>query len=203
MANPILDPLDTLLLRNRSAVAEGDVFSILSRSPFVIRSFEFALVDGAVDCTNTHRIGSSFADRLWATEQASLLPDVTSELLLFDVKSSFNFGHRYVSSVFQKRRVAFYICISSADPSFIELIPNYNQAEEAQDSETSESVTMGGEENRKITINNGRRVLLPLRSYRLDPTNAPYAHPASTPSYRAGPLLRTGRGTLRQSLDTR
>lgn len=177
MTDSILNPLDNLLLRNRSAVSEGDVFSILSHSPFVIRSFEFALVDGAIDCTHAHRADSSFADRLWATEQASLLSDTTSELLLFDIKSSFNFGHHYMSSVFQKRRVAFYICISSADPSFVELIPNYNQSEEDYSLESSESVTMGGDANRKVSINNGRRCMLPLRSYRLDPTNAPYRMP--------------------------
>ena len=171
----MLESIDHLLLRNRSCVAEGDLFSILFRSPYVIRAFEFALADGAVSCKYSHDPHSSFADRLWATEQASRLSETADELLLFDMKASFNFLHHYVSSLFQRRRSAFYICISSADPNFAELIPNYHQTVDFE----SDPGVMGGDENRKVSVNNGRAPRLPLRTYRLDPTNAPYRMPIS------------------------
>jgi len=48
-----LSILTPLSIRNSGARLEGDVFSILKQSPFVVRSFEFALADGAIDCTQS------------------------------------------------------------------------------------------------------------------------------------------------------
>lgn len=61
--NDLLKVLDTLIC-NRSTLLKGDVFSVLRHSLFIVRSFEFALVNGVVDCTESYYIGASFADRL-------------------------------------------------------------------------------------------------------------------------------------------
>ena len=50
--------------------------------------------------------------------------------MLFDVKSSSTLDsadQRYITTVGQRRRVGFYLCICAADPTFIELIPNERQ----------------------------------------------------------------------------
>lgn len=64
-------PLEVVdvLIKFRGALFEGDVFSVLWHLPFVIRSFEFALADGALDCNSSGEdispddSPSSWADR--------------------------------------------------------------------------------------------------------------------------------------------
>ena len=80
-------PLESInvLLNTRGALYEGDIFSVLWRLPFVIRSFEFALADGALDCGNECAPDTSYADRIWTGEQRRM--GALRRLLLFDVKS--------------------------------------------------------------------------------------------------------------------
>ncbi|KAK1071482.1 hypothetical protein LTR74_003360 [Friedmanniomyces endolithicus] len=120
--------LEHLVSLQRGALQEGDVFSILNYSRSVIRSCEFALADGAVDCTRTYGPGESFASRYW--KLTSLAPGEWRDLLLFDVKSAAGAGaglQGYTTSPIQRRRVAFYIGICAANPAFVEFIPNYYQ----------------------------------------------------------------------------
>lgn len=125
-----MNVLDRLVLQNRGAVYEGDVFSILQASPFIVRSFEFAQADGAIDCSNQFSPETNFADRFWETDQRLRLVPSSTELLLFDVKSKvsqYAGDQIYSTSIGQRRHVAFYIGICAADPSFVEIFPNYHQ----------------------------------------------------------------------------
>jgi hypothetical protein len=67
LTSSILLPLLIIkpLLNNRSALYKGDVFSILYKSPFIIQLFEFAIADGAIDCTSSFPLGISFVDYFW------------------------------------------------------------------------------------------------------------------------------------------
>jgi hypothetical protein len=125
-----LDALDKLIFNNRGALYEGDIFSILKRSASVVRSFEFARADGAIDCSAEFPPETNFADRFWAMDQRLRVDPTSTKLLLFDVKSKvsqYAGDQIYSTTVGQRRHVAFYIGICAADPSFIELFPNYHQ----------------------------------------------------------------------------
>ena len=161
------------LLSNRGALYEGDVFSVLYKSPFVVRSFEFAIADGAIDCTSSFPPGTSFADRFWDIDQRLRVePTMTrSKLLLFDVKSKISryAGEQiYNSTTNQRHQVAFYIGICAADPSFIELIPNFYQ---------NPFSTSSPQDDREVAVNASRISRLPPSTYKLDPCNAPYRMP--------------------------
>ena len=75
----LLESLD-VLLNSRSTLYEGDIFSVLWQSPFVVRSFEFALADGALDCANEFSPGTTYADRFWEMGRKCM----GRTLLLFD-----------------------------------------------------------------------------------------------------------------------
>ena len=81
-----LEVLEPSLMRNRGAGFEGDIFSILRHSPYIVRSAEFALVDGAIDCTRQYAHEEGYAARLWVAQH--LPPPDQSDLLLWDAKSS-------------------------------------------------------------------------------------------------------------------
>ncbi|EGP82113.1 uncharacterized protein MYCGRDRAFT_97852 [Zymoseptoria tritici IPO323] len=119
--------LEPLILRHLGAILEGDIFSILASSPFIIRSSEFALSDGALDCTRSYGTTTSFAERFWSL--VSHRPTDLSEIVLFDAKSSSVVdGDRiFYTSLGQRHGVGFYVCICGTDPDFVELIPNYQQ----------------------------------------------------------------------------
>ena len=51
-----------ILLKNRGARYEGDVFSVLRNESFVLRAYEFAVADGALDCTQAFNPESTYAD---------------------------------------------------------------------------------------------------------------------------------------------
>ncbi|THX26721.1 hypothetical protein D6D10_09645 [Aureobasidium pullulans] len=114
---------------NHGARFEGDLFSALRHSPYVVRSFEFALVDGAVALDNTFDANSNYADRFWRIDQQQRNPDLRTEneMLYFDGKSSSSAvaeGQVFLTTIKQRRLVAFYVCICANDPRFVELIPN-------------------------------------------------------------------------------
>ncbi|KAG9521367.1 hypothetical protein KCV07_g3780, partial [Aureobasidium melanogenum] len=169
----VLAPVDTILYKGRSAVAEGDVFAVLAHSPSVVRSFEFGLADGAIDCTHSYDVKSSYAYRLWKLDQGSRMPNTTSAILLFDVKSAV-VDQCYIATNAQRKHVAFYIGICAADPTFVELIPNYGQGSGLDQLEPATSQEDNG---RYLSVNVDRHCRLPLKSYGINQTNAPYRMP--------------------------
>lgn len=158
---------------NRGAELEGDIFSVLRQSPYVLRSFEFAVADGAVDCTRSFDSQTSFADRFWLADQQQRDPDPSDEpskLLFFDVKSTTSAvaGHQiYETSINQRRHVAFYICICASEPGFVEIIPNRHQGIRYP----------LDQESRTVAVNTPRTSRLPCHVYKLDPSGSPYRMP--------------------------
>lgn len=171
-------PGETLntLLHNRGALYEGEIFIALEhlfsdfvQLSFVVRSFEFGLADGALDCAQDFKSETSFVDRFFTIDQR--LPSEKTSLVLFDIKSkvSGNAGDQiYSTTLKQRQQVAFYVCICAADPTYVELIPNFYQG-----------LPIGPDEDasREISVNNSRVSYLPLATYRLDPSNSPYRMP--------------------------
>lgn len=155
------------ILQCRGASYEGDAFSILKRSPYTVRSFEFGLADGAVDCNRSYEINTPFADRFWDVHERRWLPDEVSELVLFEVKSTAGSAacdQVYITSFCQRRHVAFYIGINAADPTYVELIPNYYQEAAALQTEDID-FTVDAEGKRHISVNVRRASHLPTFAY--------------------------------------
>ena len=182
------DALDRLVLNRRGALYEGDIFSILKHSPFVVRSFEFARADGMIHCSSEFSPDTSFADRFWDVEQDFQLDPRSNsrKFVLFDVKSKVSRAagdQIYSTTVGQRRHVAFYIGICAADPSFVDVIPNYHQGHTVTPSNirttTSLTVAAGAlnPDNRHVAVNNSRVSKLPPSTYTLDPCGAPYRMP--------------------------
>ena len=169
-----LSALDALILHNRGAFYEGQVFQQLKHALFTVRSFEFALADGAIHCGNEPYQSSSFAERLFL-ETLQLRDPSSTQWLPFDVKSTIeiNAGRQfYLTTVAQLRHVAFYIGLCAADASYLALIPNFNQVSE-------EGIACENAEQREIAANRSVRLRLDARSYTLDPSLAPYLMPRS------------------------
>ena len=161
-----------VILNNSGAVFEGDIFTVLASVPYLVRSFEFAVADGALDCDNSFPPNATYADRFWAVDQAQL-PTIPKRLLLFDVKSKIAQlagDQYYVTSIRQRREVAFYIGICVADPSFVELIPNLYQGRPG-------STSRSQPDSDEVAVNTSRESHLPPSAYVLDPCNAPYRMP--------------------------
>ena len=161
-----LDPI----LNTRGAVFEGDIFAVLASLPYIVRSFEFAAADGALDCGHSFPPNATYADRFWAVEQEQL-PTIPKNLLLFDVKSSntpLAGDQYYKTTIRQRREVAFYIGICVTDPSFVELIPNLYQGRSTARSQPDDD---------EVAVNTSRVSHLPPSAYVLDPCNAPYRMP--------------------------
>jgi hypothetical protein len=164
-----LKSLERFLAGSRAAVFEGDIFAILLACPYVVRSFEFAVADGALDCSKEYSTETGFADRLWKVEQDLRSDSASHKLLLFDVKSSSarDAGEQvYITTIKQRRHVAFYLGVCASDPGFVELIPNLLQGFQGQDDDT-----------REVAVNSSRKLSLHPTAYRLDPFNAPYRMP--------------------------
>jgi len=128
----ILASLDKLLARNLGSQFEADVFAALFHRADVIRSIEFANIDGALDTSipvvdSTSR-PKSFADRFWDLEQRVNADPKRDQLLLpFDVKSRLSQRAEdqiYITSLLQRQHVAFYVGICAANPDFVEVIHN-------------------------------------------------------------------------------
>ncbi|KAG9693647.1 hypothetical protein KCU95_g3200, partial [Aureobasidium melanogenum] len=173
MAPDILKPLEPIFYHNRPAILEGDVFSVLRQSPYVVRSFEFGLADGAVDCSQSYDTASSFADRFWELDHSMRDPVTPHDILLFDIKGSV-FDQRLMSNVAQGKNIAFYIGVSMTDSSFVELIPNYNQD---PSDEANPLVSLEIDQRKYLSINTDRDSKLALRTQGLNQTNAPFRMP--------------------------
>ncbi|KAK5703512.1 hypothetical protein LTR17_022024 [Elasticomyces elasticus] len=163
------------IFRTRGTIFESDIFSVLHHSPFVVRGFEFALADGAIDCSREYTAESSFAERFSDLYDRDTAANERSTLLLFDVKSTTApeaGAQAYYAPRRQRRRVAFFIGINAADPTFVEIIPNLAQ-EAAALSETAEY-----DEDNDQEVNVTRRARLTPRRYGgLDQSGSPYRLP--------------------------
>lgn len=173
-----LSYLDPIITRNCGARAEGDVFSVLKHSRYVVRSFEFGAADGAIDCSEEHDQDTSFAERFQRLRRQEPL---SRRLLLFDIKSttaSDASQQRFGSFPQQKAVAAFYICVSTTDPAYVDLLPNYDQSADVLESGVyfAAQVPTNAAERTAITWN--RACWLPAISYGfLDPSSTPYRMP--------------------------
>ncbi|KAJ4345675.1 uncharacterized protein N0V89_011810 [Didymosphaeria variabile] len=116
--------------KNFAAVCEGNIFSILFPLDYIIRSFEFAPIDGAV-CLDApaYPPQSTYAERLFSTRLHTLqdLPPRSRRFVQFDVKSTTGLeagAQHSVTGLRQHLRTAFYLVLCASDPGFISLIPN-------------------------------------------------------------------------------
>ncbi|THW33509.1 hypothetical protein D6D21_09968 [Aureobasidium pullulans] len=171
MSRSLLEEIEPIIYHNRSSVAEGDIFSVLAHSPFVIRAFEFGLADGALSCSSSFDTNSSYAERFWEFDQRSRMPECSDEVLLFDGKGAI-FHQEHVTSMAQLKHVAFYIGLCTADPRFVELIPNY-----LQNPDDHATVSLQEDQRRYLSINTDRKARLPLRTQGLNQTNSPFRMP--------------------------
>jgi hypothetical protein len=177
-----LIPLITL---NRGARFEADIFDLLLDYAHVVRSFEFAPADGAVCCSIHSTLHGTYSDRFWQIDemdnetyhdhrQTPTSPHHALCLSPFDVKSNTALkaeGQVYVTTIRQRKIVAFYIGICAADPSFVELIPNYY---------TGLPIQQGDDPSRYVAVNLSRKSLTGPGAYKfLSPCNAAYRMPTS------------------------
>jgi hypothetical protein len=139
----LLQLLTPLFLRDLGQTLEGDVFQVLKQSPFIVRSLEFALADGAIDCSRERPATTSFAERLWNVFSYEPEEDFMSDLIYLDVKSGSADDERshqdYMSIEGQCRKVGVWVCISAANSAWVDVIPNRHQTPEGLmtfDSET-------------------------------------------------------------------
>lgn len=176
MSEP-LRVLDSVIKRSCGARFEADVFSLLRSSAFVARCFEFSGGDGVVDCTSQYDVSLNWAQRhLLLSDQEGL----ERRVLLFDVKSSAAVaaGQQQFESFFLQRAiVAFYVCVCAADPSWVEVIPNYGQDREII--EHGEYVVPDAREIAlRAVVNITRTSWFPPLAYgMLDPCGTPYRMP--------------------------
>jgi hypothetical protein len=130
MSNP-LQVLEVMYFRDQGLLLEGDIFQSLRASPHVLRAWEFALADGAIDITREWPTSMNGAEKLWQLFSFGAPGPRQSDLILFDAKSSSTVddkGHRsFYTTRAQRDRVAFYLCMSASDPRWVDLIPNYQQ----------------------------------------------------------------------------
>jgi hypothetical protein len=84
---------------------------------------------------------------------------------------------KYVTTVAQRRHVAFYIGINAADPTFVDVIPNYDQVPEALIEEESKYVKdVAGKQG--VSVHVARESLLPTATYGgIDQSLSPYRMP--------------------------
>ncbi|KAI7554888.1 hypothetical protein KC331_g235 [Hortaea werneckii] len=175
---------------------EADVFSVLQRSPFVARSFEFSLADGAVDCSGKYDVSSSYGERFCSltertaddTQSMGGLEGELSELAPFDVKSTVGEQagqQQYIMTMGQRDRMAFFIGINAADATFVDVIPNFHQRQE------SLYVDSSTDERREVAVSFSRVCHLPPATYQgIDPCMNPYRMPVA--------LLPTAISRIRQ-----
>ena len=174
--------LAPVFLRDLGFVLEGDVFQALKQSPFAVRALEFALADGAVDCSRERPTLTSFAERLWDLFSYEPEEDFMSDLVLFDIKSgSAEQGDRsrrdYISIEAQRGRVGFWICVSAANPAWVDVIPNRRQDYEAVTKFDAEVVRDESQRKTKHVGFVGDSRLPPSAHGFLDPCVVPYRRP--------------------------
>lgn len=168
--------------RRLASVLEGDVFAVLYHSQYVVRSFEFGVVDGAIDCSGPHDRLGNYADRLAsALDCASRPPEHRHKLLPFDVKSTILGGGSpgYKTTTSQSELAAFYLGISVTDTDFVELIPNYDQSIPAE-SILSSGAEVGAQADVDIAFNYVAQARVPPRAFGgLALDNAPFRMPVA------------------------
>ncbi|PVI01131.1 hypothetical protein DM02DRAFT_491548, partial [Periconia macrospinosa] len=151
------------------------IFAFLSTRADVCRSFEFAVADGALRLTiDDQRPDLNYADRFWELEQRLSREPGSQVLIPFDVKSRTSCKAEeqlYVTTVRQRQRVAFYICVCAANPRFVEVIPNRHGGEPIPEEDVDNPA-------RPVVANHSRRSLVqPSAYYSLSPCNSPYRMP--------------------------
>lgn len=190
-----LAPLHAFVTARRGAAFEADIFAVLLTCPLVIRSAEFALADGALYATpNVIPPIGNFTERFWKLNEDVRIDRGSSRfwsrlLVLFDIKSKVSRRAEdqiYTTPVSQRARVAFYICICAANPSYVELIPNRHGGEN------------GSSDNRgrNVAVNISRKSFLPPRAYgALSPCNSPYRMPIALLSEALQSMAECARGS--------
>ncbi|KAI4663936.1 uncharacterized protein J4E79_003436 [Alternaria viburni] len=177
----LLDRLHPLIVQNKGARHEAEIFDALIEHPRAVRSFEFAPVDGAIDCgTQNSPLGGTYSERFWELDQLynelhneldTASGDECMALTLFDAKGKESGSAQnqiYVTALKQRNLVQFYICMCAANPGFVELYPNYYAG----------SLTAGDDPGRYVAVNLSRKSIVGPESYRfLSPCNAPYRMP--------------------------
>lgn len=121
-----LATLDALVLHNRGGLYEAKLFQALLSSPYVVRSAEFAALDGAVDCSATYGQNVRFAERFFDLWQAQRIKP--HKLLLFEVKSTVGREAETQRPNFtqtQRTHAAFYICVNAANAAYVDLVPSH------------------------------------------------------------------------------
>lgn len=173
--------LNALILRNRHARYEDDIFSMIKHCLFVLRTFEFVEIDNAIDVIKNfreHYANDSFANRFWHINYKvdRLNEKSKSEMILFDAKSvidRYAKNHEYLIFERQRRKVAFYFCICAMNSFFVELISNFFQKfffasrYESNDFEKKKS-------NDDKVVNNSRKSRLHFNAYKLSSCNSSY-----------------------------
>ncbi|KAJ5028130.1 hypothetical protein PSV08DRAFT_190909 [Bipolaris maydis] len=144
----------------------------------VIRSFEFALADGALLATRgAQPLRGSYTERFWRLNEEVRAARGSQEhwariLVLFDVKSSisgFAEDQIYITSTKQQARIGIYIATCAANPNFVEIIPN-----------RFSNSSLATQPNRKVAVNASRKSILPPSAYGfLSPCNSCYRMPLS------------------------
>ncbi|KAJ5055047.1 hypothetical protein J3E72DRAFT_177232, partial [Bipolaris maydis] len=129
----LLADVDSCIKRNRGTHFEAEIFSHLSCCPFVLRSYEFAIADGALYATpNSEPPTGSYTERFWQLDEQVRMFRNTSKhwsrvLVPFDIKSSVSNrpeDQRYITTVRQRARVGFYVAVCATNPEYVEIIPN-------------------------------------------------------------------------------
>ncbi|GIZ40155.1 hypothetical protein CKM354_000350700 [Cercospora kikuchii] len=171
----LLSVLECITPHNLSALWEGDIFSVLLQSPFMIRAFEFGAADGGLDCSTRYPETDSYAER-WATF-VERPPGRGHKVVLFDVKSTVAAEagrQRYFTFPLQYALAAFYICVAAGDPVYIDVVPNYSQY---ADSASAERLLE--DKSRKIfELYATHSIWHPPSAYGgVDPTSSPYRMP--------------------------
>lgn len=146
------------------------MFSILKASPYVIRSSEFAPLDGAIDCDPQFDHDSTYADRFHSVT-SNRFPGDRPKLVLFDVKGTASRcpirAEHFCFSPVQLACAGFFIRICAKDPSFVEVQPNTRQ--ETGGSQRSTTPAVAAPTNLAC--------YLPPGAYNLDPRTARYRMP--------------------------
>lgn len=174
--NSLLANIDSFIKRNRGTHFEADVFAHLLVCPFVLRSFEFALADGALYATiNEEPPSGNYTERFWQLhEQVRMFRNSIQHwrriLVLFDAKSCTSNcaeDQVYITTLKQKAKVGFYIAICAANPSYVEVFPNrFNMISYIED------------DRRKVSVNLSRQSFLQPSAYgSLSPCNSLYRMP--------------------------
>jgi hypothetical protein len=154
-------------------ILEADLFESLRRCPEVVRAFEFALADGAIDCTRRHAMSDSYAERFWDFHHRGTAGG--GEFALFDIKANIHLDTRdqqCYSTLGQQRRVAFFLCVHAANLGYVDLVPNFHQVPGALTSPVADCER----EYVSITVR-GRTRLFPGAHDSLDLTGTSYRLP--------------------------